>query len=230
MKKYLILLTIIFNHSFAMIIPYGEINEISKSDVLEIIKLAEKNGIKQSAEINKIRSWRDRHSYDQNYSEYLDIDFKPHKQDDYSKSIYTLYCNNASEKKWICEKKEKVFIRFDLGQEKNILVYGNKNLPNERLVEVARAANNLRPKSWEQSISTISAKPQGDYRVRFGNYASYCVRSLTIRREFDGNDNLYSVIWGNMKYINSCSSIGGYIDTTKLYVIYENDEWISDKE
>lgn len=67
-----------------MMIAYGEINELTKSDVLLIIKEAEKEGIKLTSEINKIRSWRSGHSYDKRNYEYVSIEFKPHIQDEYS--------------------------------------------------------------------------------------------------------------------------------------------------
>jgi len=36
------------------------------------------------------------------------------------------------------------------------------------------------------------------------------------------------VVWRNMNQVFSCASIGGYIDMSKRYVVYENDKWISD--
>ncbi len=54
MNKYThsLILILFFSKSFSMIIPHGVRNEISKSDVLLIIKEAENQGIKLTSEIS----------------------------------------------------------------------------------------------------------------------------------------------------------------------------------
>lgn len=226
MFKYFLLLAFSLTDSLAMTIAYGEINEISKNDVLLIVTEAENLGIPKSLEINKIKSWRDGKLDAKRYFEYVSIDFEPHKEDGFYKIFYTLHCNNRNNHKWTCQKDDNIRIRFDLKQDKNIIVYNQSNVELGVLVEVARAANNLRPMSWDRPISKVFAQKQRNYIVTFGTEAS-CARSLVIKRDFDDNGDLYKVVWDKFS-LYGCRSIAGYIDTSKRYVVYENGKWISE--
>jgi hypothetical protein len=221
--KYFIVLVLIVNNLFAMTIPYGEVYVPSKAEIKQIILKATEIGIKETSEINIIRSWRNGHSTDKNVDKFININFKPHVVEQYYEINYSLFCNAEVNDNWSCSKKENIYIAFEANKEKHIITYnkagGNINI----LVEVARAANNLRPMSWNEPISKVYAKPGGDFIVTFGSYAS-CARHLIIRREYSKKDNMYKVLWN--KFQGSCTSIGGYIDTNKLYTIYENEKWL----
>ena len=199
---------------------------MTKNTIYTIIEKAESLGIKDTSQIKSTRSWWNGSSYEKRYRESIVIVFKSHIEAEFHDINYSLTCEKEIGKNWSCHKKEHLYIRFDINKEKNIVSYKLANTEIDVLVEVARAANNLRPMSWEQPISVVLAKTHGDYRVTFGTYAS-CAQSLTIRRDFDGDANQYSVIYGNSKYFGGCASIGGYTDTDKLYVVYEKDKWVS---
>ncbi len=141
--------------------------------------------------------------------------------------MFILDCNTRTNSRWNCNKREIIYIRFDLNKEKDILAFRNPDTDINIFVEVARAANNLRPMSWDKPISRVYAKAGGDYRVTFGKNRD-CTRNIVIRRDFDEGGNSYKVVWGRINNVFSCATIGGYIDTSKLYVIYENNEWITE--
>ncbi len=224
MRKYFFLIFLFFDAS-AMLIAHGGVNEISKSNITEIIKIAEKLEINDTFQIKTIRSWWNGRSYDKRYEESVDIIFKPHIVGEYHTINYSLICRKKIDENWDCQKKEHLYIRFDTNQEINILAHKQTQTDIGVLVEVARAANNQRPMTWRRSISEILPKSNGDFIVTFGSYAT-CARKLTLRRYYKGETNLYSVVWENLRNIDGCASIAGYIDINSLYVVYENDKWI----
>jgi hypothetical protein len=89
---------------------------------------------------------------------------------------------------------------------------------------VAEFVNKQKPLSWTQEMSSIYVPRNGKYIVRFGTEAD-CQRSLSIKTFYEHHEIKYLIDWEN-KYLNYCSSIAGYIDTSKMYVIYQGGEWI----
>ena len=209
-----------------MTIPYGERSEISKNDVLLIIKEAENHGIKLTSEISKIRSWRDGKFDDKRHNKYISIEFEPHIISEFYNVSFILDCDTRTKNRWNCDKRESIYIRFDLDKGKDILAFRNSNPDINILVEVARAANNLRPMSWYRPISSVHTINAENYRVTFGTNGD-CTKHILIRREYGENDSLYAVNWDKTD-ISSCSQIAGYFDTSKLYMIYENGNWVTD--
>ncbi|MFK8012313.1 MAG: hypothetical protein AB8B80_09750 [Marinicellaceae bacterium] len=227
MNKYLILLILASYNLFAMTIVPGSINEISKENIKIIIEEAKKLGIKETTEIKTIRSWLNRNHKEEKYKESIAIVFKPHIEAKFHAINHQLSCEKLLTESWKCENKEQLYLRFDENQEYTIFSENKESTQIETLVEVARAANNLRPMSWRQTISGVYQKHQSLFRVTFGSYAS-CFYAINIIREYNGKSNLYSVDWEKVEN-SGCAQIAGFIDTNKRYVVYENEKWISEK-
>lgn len=183
-----------------------------KTDMQQVLEQATNLGIDSSISVDKIIG-------KSGQSPMIKVIYHAHEDTEFYSTNSELICQQKGQ--WNCEKKDMIKLRFDLKQEKNITIEKTPNISAEEYIEIALAANNQRPMSWNNPILTIVPKPDGVFKVTFGK--GVCTQNLYIQRTRKNDENHFLVLWD--KTIDGSGCFEG-CDNDSRYVIYENGEWL----